>query len=201
MEYGCAGVANKATAPRRGDATSTRRNVARTELLRLSRLGANDLRSGKRGLLNVRGQPFGQEHTSVWRHAGVFRGRTVRHCTHQRAWVMWTLCSLAASPLWRDRAGDDDRLLPAVEQIPSGGAALSTKPSGVVMTPASAPVTAADTRAAAERLLHLEEQCMCGHPRDEHDPIATRYCAATFSNRLRRGCICMAPAPTADDRS
>lgn len=44
-----------------------------------------------------------------------------------------------------------------------------------------------------QRRPHTCKQCTCGHPYDEHDPIGTRYCAATVANRLRRGCICMAP--------
>ena len=34
--------------------------------------------------------------------------------------------------------------------------------------------------------------CACGHPLLDHDPIATRFCAATISNGLPRGCICAA---------
>jgi hypothetical protein len=36
--------------------------------------------------------------------------------------------------------------------------------------------------------------CVCGHPADHHDRVATRYCAATVSGRLDRGCVCQ-PAP------
>lgn len=42
-------------------------------------------------------------------------------------------------------------------------------------------------------------RCGCGHPRDEHDQVAVRYCAATASNQLHRGCICMTPAPAPTD--
>ncbi len=34
------------------------------------------------------------------------------------------------------------------------------------------------------------ESCACGHVEAEHDPIARRYCAATASGELPRGCIC-----------
>jgi len=34
------------------------------------------------------------------------------------------------------------------------------------------------------------QRCMCGHIELEHDAIARRYCAATSSGELTRGCIC-----------
>ena len=34
------------------------------------------------------------------------------------------------------------------------------------------------------------EPCMCGHVELDHDAIARRYCAATTSGDLTRGCIC-----------
>ncbi len=34
------------------------------------------------------------------------------------------------------------------------------------------------------------ELCQCGHQKVDHSPIAVRYCAATVSNALSRGCIC-----------
>lgn len=34
----------------------------------------------------------------------------------------------------------------------------------------------------------------CAHPRDVHDSIAMRYCDATASSKLPRGCICKLPA-------
>ena len=34
------------------------------------------------------------------------------------------------------------------------------------------------------------EPCWCSHPFSEHDAIASRYCAATMSAGLTRGCIC-----------
>jgi len=30
----------------------------------------------------------------------------------------------------------------------------------------------------------------CPHPFGEHDPLSVRYCAATTSGALPRGCIC-----------
>lgn len=32
--------------------------------------------------------------------------------------------------------------------------------------------------------------CACGHPYAQHDAIATRYCLATATGHLDRGCIC-----------
>ena len=32
--------------------------------------------------------------------------------------------------------------------------------------------------------------CSCGHDAARHDRTAQRYCSATASNDLRRGCIC-----------
>ena len=32
--------------------------------------------------------------------------------------------------------------------------------------------------------------CACGHPDAQHDAIATRYCLATATGHLDRGCIC-----------
>jgi hypothetical protein len=38
------------------------------------------------------------------------------------------------------------------------------------------------------------DECMaCGHPSDRHDRIARRYCDATISGVLTRGCVCPAP--------
>ncbi|WP_019872882.1 RGCVC family protein [Sporichthya polymorpha] len=34
------------------------------------------------------------------------------------------------------------------------------------------------------------ELCHCGHAEDEHDQIAARYCRATESAGLERGCTC-----------
>ena len=38
-------------------------------------------------------------------------------------------------------------------------------------------------------------KCGCGHAAEAHDQIAARYCAATRSAHLDRGCICAKPAP------
>jgi hypothetical protein len=37
----------------------------------------------------------------------------------------------------------------------------------------------------------LTTLCACGHPMEEHDPVAARYCRATASGDLERGCICV----------
>jgi hypothetical protein len=34
--------------------------------------------------------------------------------------------------------------------------------------------------------------CTCGHARDKHDAISSRYCGATVSGGLDRGCVCRA---------
>jgi hypothetical protein len=34
------------------------------------------------------------------------------------------------------------------------------------------------------------KRCVCGHAELDHDAIARRYCAATSSAELTRGCIC-----------
>jgi hypothetical protein len=36
-------------------------------------------------------------------------------------------------------------------------------------------------------------RCSCGHRPEQHDRVATRYCLATVTSRLRRGCICATP--------
>lgn len=37
-----------------------------------------------------------------------------------------------------------------------------------------------------------QEVCACGHPQADHDATASRYCAATISGSLARGCVCAA---------
>lgn len=32
--------------------------------------------------------------------------------------------------------------------------------------------------------------CMCGHPLERHDAVASRYCEVTISASLERGCVC-----------
>jgi hypothetical protein len=63
------------------------------------------------------------------------------------------------------------------------------------MAPTSPSATSARDFTITERGSQTRRRCACGHPREEHDPIAARYCAATASNQLRRRCICMAPSP------
>jgi hypothetical protein len=33
--------------------------------------------------------------------------------------------------------------------------------------------------------------CACGHDLEQHDRVGARYCAATSSSRLDRGCVCV----------
>ncbi|MEU4448721.1 RGCVC family protein [Actinosynnema sp. NPDC050801] len=36
-----------------------------------------------------------------------------------------------------------------------------------------------------------EDRCLaCRHPRSEHDILGVRFCTATASSALSRGCIC-----------
>jgi hypothetical protein len=49
---------------------------------------------------------------------------------------------------------------------------------------------------------HLVTLCACGHDIEEHDRISARFCAATASGHLTRGCVCPTistepPAPRA----
>ncbi len=37
---------------------------------------------------------------------------------------------------------------------------------------------------------------MCSHHRAFHDVVATRYCAASATRALARGCVCQVPVPT-----
>jgi hypothetical protein len=44
---------------------------------------------------------------------------------------------------------------------------------------------------AATSVLVPTKACdVCGHPDTAHDDIARRYCKATLSSALSRGCIC-----------
>lgn len=37
-----------------------------------------------------------------------------------------------------------------------------------------------------------DDQCpACAHARSDHDALGTRFCAATITSRLARGCICV----------
>jgi len=38
--------------------------------------------------------------------------------------------------------------------------------------------------------------CTCGHPYSRHDPISIRYCNATATGGLNRGCVCRAGTGT-----
>jgi hypothetical protein len=37
----------------------------------------------------------------------------------------------------------------------------------------------------------------CPHDRDAHDPIGARFCSATISRGLSRGCVCVVDARVA----
>ena len=51
--------------------------------------------------------------------------------------------------------------------------------------PARPPLAEADVNADA---------CRCGHRLEQHDAIATRYCLATTTGHMDRGCICAGTA-------
>jgi len=55
--------------------------------------------------------------------------------------------------------------------------------------------SAADVSAVAvEPVVGTMPGCaVCSHPRALHDHIATRFCAATASSALSRGCVCPVP--------
>jgi hypothetical protein len=58
------------------------------------------------------------------------------------------------------------------------------------------PVALANREVSPEDALFVEGEtdlCGCGHPAERHDAHALRYCRATVSNELRRGCICVDP--------
>jgi hypothetical protein len=42
--------------------------------------------------------------------------------------------------------------------------------------------------------LPTDVQCPCGHTADEHDSLAARYCRATVTGDLDRGCMCVLAA-------
>ena len=52
--------------------------------------------------------------------------------------------------------------------------------------------TPAITRAETPGHLATDALCVCGHPYSEHDPISVRYCDATITGGLSRGCVCSA---------
>jgi hypothetical protein len=39
---------------------------------------------------------------------------------------------------------------------------------------------------------HVPACAACTHPLEDHDAIATRFCRATVTARLDRGCVCQA---------
>jgi hypothetical protein len=58
------------------------------------------------------------------------------------------------------------------------------------------PVALADRGTSLGGVLIVDgaaDVCACGHPAERHDAHASRYCRATVSNELRRGCICVDP--------
>jgi hypothetical protein len=58
------------------------------------------------------------------------------------------------------------------------------------------PVALANREACPGDVLFVEGEtdlCGCGHAAERHDAHALRYCRATVSNELRRGCICVDP--------
>lgn len=57
------------------------------------------------------------------------------------------------------------------------------------MMPANSDVTTVTSPSTA-RVQTATEQCGCGHLDKAHDEIAVRYCAATRSAAVTRGCIC-----------
>jgi hypothetical protein len=46
----------------------------------------------------------------------------------------------------------------------------------------------------------VDAHCGCGHPVDEHDRVAHRFCAATRSGQLVRRCVCVPASSEALDR-
>jgi hypothetical protein len=63
-------------------------------------------------------------------------------------------------------------------------------PAGTIS--AEPPDRAADAAKQLSAAEHPDPTCACGHLLDQHDPIASRYCDATNSARLERGCVCSA---------
>ena len=46
------------------------------------------------------------------------------------------------------------------------------------------------TAAGAVAATAFSPRCACGHAAEDHDAIASRYCDATLTSELSRGCIC-----------
>lgn len=57
------------------------------------------------------------------------------------------------------------------------------------MTPAKSEASTVTSPPTA-RAQTAAHQCGCGHLNKAHDKIAARYCAATQTGALTRGCIC-----------
>ena len=67
---------------------------------------------------------------------------------------------------------------------------------GRVSSDQLSPVALADRGTSPGGVLFVEGEadvCACGHAAERHDAHASRYCRATVSNELRRGCICVDP--------
>jgi hypothetical protein len=56
--------------------------------------------------------------------------------------------------------------------------------------------TPADTTTPSPVEPPADTLCQCGHPLDEHDLVASRYCRATVAGGLTRDCMC-GPSPVA----
>jgi hypothetical protein len=65
--------------------------------------------------------------------------------------------------------------------------------SGQDLAPAD-PTTAGSAASGATAAGDLV--CHCGHVLTGHDPVGARYCRATLSGALTRGCICRPGTPT-----
>jgi len=50
--------------------------------------------------------------------------------------------------------------------------------------------TTANIRADSAEQPLPADLCACGHPYSRHDPISIRYCDATVTAGLNRGCVC-----------
>jgi hypothetical protein len=60
------------------------------------------------------------------------------------------------------------------------------------------PPSVTRTTVVAAKLASESPTCdMCSHPRELHDVIAARYCAASASSALSRGCVCKVAIPAA----
>lgn len=51
-------------------------------------------------------------------------------------------------------------------------------------------ITLTDFQADSPSQEPTDVLCACGHVRSQHDSISTRYCDATVSGGLDRGCVC-----------